>query len=554
MSLKISGVRSRGRRRSTVQDRSYTNPGKGLDLFGSEEFIGDSEASSAMNAFIVETGSVSKPFGWEEVGTGLTGAPRGLMSYYPTGSDSTLVTIDSTDLVLKYLSGSVWQTAAGGITFGTTAKVCGVQAGGALWVWNGVNSGTKLLGTTASRPTTTVRGAFGVYYSDKQIVSGVAEHPNRLYISSPIDAGDFTNTNPTGTGPYSVYDANTHPGASTFAGSDAAYIDIALDDGDKITGLGKYVEQLIIVKERAIYAMLFEANGNPAINLVTSSVGCVSDGSIDSSDNDIIFLGRRAWFVFGAQQNFFNQLRHNELSIQLRPLVKSITPTNLDKSSGIWFDNVYHCAISVGNAAMNNRAVTYQRQYGAWFPHNNVQANAFTAFIGADNEEHLYYADENDPKVWKQTTGYAHGTNTIAMFWESKSYDFGKWALYKRFIDVTLLFRQLSGSVDVTITIDGSKASLTKTIPGTRFAGGMGRGLLGKTLFGGASESGVGDSSSTTTNIPIRIDLSELSQPGRAIKVKVANSNVNENFVLLGLEFGYRPYGRSTFDSALRVY
>ena len=140
------------------------------------------------------------------------------------------------------------------------------------------------------------------------------------------------------------------------------------------------------------------------------------------------------------------------------------------------------------------------------------------------------------------------------MFWESKSYDFGKWALYKRFIDVTLLFRQLSGSVDVTITIDGSKASLTKTIPGTRFAGGMGRGLLGKTLFGGASESGVGDSSSTTTNIPIRIDLSELSQPGRAIKVKVANSNVNENFVLLGLEFGYRPYGRSTFDSALRVY
>ncbi|HET7630536.1 MAG TPA: hypothetical protein VFK03_04145, partial [Candidatus Saccharimonadales bacterium] len=386
MSLKISGVRNRGRRRSTIQDRSYTNPGKGLDLFASEEFIGDAEASSAMNSFIVETGCVSKPYGWEEVGTGLNGPPKGLMSYYPTGADPQLVTIDSVDHVLKYLSGNVWQTASGGLTFGTVEKVCGVQCGGDLYIHTGVNSARKLSGTTLTEPTTTVRSAFGIFFSDKQIVSGVSEHPNRLYISSATDNGDFTNANPTGTGAYSVYDATTHPGATTFAGSDAAYIDIAKDDGDRITGLAKYVDQLIIFKQRAIYAMTFDSNGNPVVSLVTSSVGCVSHWSIDSSDNDIIFLGRRGWYVFGTQQNFYNQLRTNELSIQMRPLVKTITPANLDNASGIWFDNVYYCAISVGNASMNNRCITYQRQYGSWFPHNNISANAFTTFIDSGND------------------------------------------------------------------------------------------------------------------------------------------------------------------------
>lgn len=550
MSLQISGVRSRRRRiRRPVAEQRYLNPGKGLNVYVSEQFISDQEASGSMNATITESGAISKRYGWEEAGTGLENAPRGLLSYYPVGASSMLVTIDGN--TLKYKSGSVWTAASGGITFGTSDRVCGVQAQGSLWIWNKANAGTKLNGTTLSRPTTTVRAAFGIYYADKQIVSGVEEQPNRLYISSPTDVGDFTNANPTGTGAYSVYDTSTHPGATTFAGSDANYLDVAKDDGDRITGLSKYGTLLIIFKERSIYSLEFDSTGNPVVKLVTNAIGCVSHFSIDQMDNDLIFLSRNGWYVFGTQPQFFDQLRTNELSIRIRPFVKSITAMNLDRAVGIWHDGIYYGAVPVGNSDTNNRVFTYHRNYTGWLQSNAINANAFTEYIDENNEEALYYADEETATVWKQTTGYSDGDEGIDMFWESKAYDFKAFDITKRFIDVTLLFRQLRGSVRVTITIDGNRIQKNYNISGSSFSGGLGRGLMGKSLLGGRDETGTAPSSTTTNNVPIRLNVGE---NGRTIKIKVANSNPGENFVLLGYNIGYRPRGRNTFPAELRVY
>src|SRR5882672_2537503 len=314
MTLAISGVRRRGRARTPVADQRYLNMSKGINVFASEEFIDDQEGSSAMNANFIETGGITKAYGWEKVGSGLVNAPRGLASYYPTGLPNILLTIDGT--AMKYLSGSIWTSLAGSITFVHSDRVCFVQAEGKLFIHNGSNSSTVLDGLTLSRPATTVRAAFGIYYGDKQIVSGVREQPNRLYISDPNDVSDFTNANPTGTGKYSVYDSTTHPGATDFSGSGANYIDVAKDDGDKITALAKYQTQLIIFKERSIYSLEFDANGLPTISLVTNAIGCVSHWSVDSVDNDMIFASRKGYYVFGTQQNYFDQLRTNELSLK----------------------------------------------------------------------------------------------------------------------------------------------------------------------------------------------------------------------------------------------
>jgi len=549
MSLQISGVRNRRRRiRRPVAEQRYLNPGKGINVYVSEQFISDQEASGSMNGNIIESGAISKRYGWEEVGTGLDNAPRGLMSYYPTGADPKLITLDGD--TLKYLNNNVW-TDITGVTFTPVDQVCGVQAQGKLFVHTKEQAAAQLSGLTLTQPTTTVKSAFGIYYADKQIVSGVETQPNRLYVSSGTDVADFTNANPTGTGAYSVYDASTHPGASTFAGSDAAYIDIAKDDGDRITGLAKYLTLLIIFKEKSIYSLEFDGTGNPVVKLVTNSIGCVSHFSIDTMDNDLVFLSRNGWYVFGTQPQFFDQLRTNELSIRIRPFVKAITPLNLGRAAGIWHDNTYWGAVPVGNNATNNRVYTYHRNYTAWLQQDNINANAFTTFIDEGNEEDLYYADENTATVWRQTSGYSDGGEGIGMYWESKAYDFKAFDVVKRFIDITLLFRQLRGSVKVTITIDGGRIVKNYNISGNSFSGGLGRAGIGRALLGGSSETGTSPAALTTNNVPIRINVGE---NGRTVKIKVENSNPGENFVLLGYNIGYRPYGRNNFPAELRVY
>lgn len=549
MSLAVSGVGRRQRRRRAVADQRYINPGKGINVFASEEFINDLEGSGTMNSTFIETGGVSKANGWTQVGSGLTSAPRGMGSYYPTGASPLLLTIDNTQL--KYLAGSVWTAFSGSVAFTPSDRICFVQAQGKTFIWNGNNAGAQLDNLTLTRPTTTVNASFGIYYADRQIVSGVREHPNRLYISSPLDVADFTNTNPTGTGPYSVYDTTTHPGATTFAGSDAAYIDVALDDGDRINALAKYQSLLIIFKERSIYSLEFDSNGNPTIKLITNAMGAVSHWAVDSADNDLIFLSRKGYYVFGTQPQYFDQLRTNELSLRIKPFIQAITPAHLSRTTSIWHNDIYYSSAPLGNSETNNRVFTYHRQYTAWLQRDDMQANAFTEFIDANNVEKLYYADENTATVWVEATGHDHGTSPISMYWESKAYDFGLFDIQKRYVDLTLLFRQLSGSVKLTIIIDGGKTVKNYSISGNSFSGGLGRGLLGSTLLGGRDETGVAPTNTTTVNVPIRIDVGE---QGRTIKFRVQNDTLGENFVLLGFNFGYRLYGRNNFPAELRVY
>ena len=546
MSLAVSGIRNRQRRRRTVLEQRFLNPGKGINVFASEQFIDNQEGSGALNSWIVESGAIQKRPGWATVGVGLVNAPRGLGSYYPTGGASMLITIDGTQL--KYLSGALWSGLAGATFSAAASRYCMVQAGGEMYIWNNTDPGRKLSGFTLTAPTTTPTAAFGIYYADKQIVSGVISKPNRLYISSSADRGDFTNASGTLSTGVEV------PGATAFAGSDANYYDLGPDDGDYITALAKYQDQLIVFKSRSIWSITFDTNGQPIGKLVTNGIGCISHWSIDTVDNDLIFLSRKGYYVLGLEAQYFDQLRTNELSIRIKPYIKSIAAANLSRATSIWHDNVYYGAVPTGVSTTNNRVFTYHRQYTGWLPHQNINANAFTQFIDqTTKEENLYYADELLPQVWVQTTGFNDGATPISMYWQSKAYDFGTFDIQKRFVDVTLLFRQLSGSVKVTITIDGNRIEKTYNIPGTSFAGGMGRGLLGRTSLGGKYEGGILGTSNTniTNNIPIRLNVGE---NGRTIKIRVENASPGENFMLLGFNFGYRPYGRNNFPSELRVY
>lgn len=546
-------------RRGVKRDWPQTmvvNPGKGLNTLVSDSLIANDEASDLQNIQFVEAGAPAKRNGHTAVGTGLVNNPKGLGSFNVSSSLKYVLTIDGTSL--KYLLSGVWTTISGA-SFTTGKNVVFTQAGGAMYIWNGTDAGRKLDSSLVlTAPTTSPSAGFAIYYSNKQIAAGTATQPNRLYISSAVDLSDFTNASGT------ISDSTNVPGTSSFAGTDANYIDVNKDDGDKITGLAKFQGVLVVFKERSIWQLTFDASGNPTVTQVSSSVGCVGHRSVDNVENDVIFLSRLGYYALGNQANYAaNVIRTNEISQKIHPLITTITAANLPSTASLYSDYVFYSSIATGGTTTNNKTITFDRRYTAWSVLTNVNANAFTEYIDSSNVKHLYYAADDEAKVYEIDTSYSDNGTAINAYWQSKNFDFGDPSLYKQVIDCDIILRQLSGSVTITFITDNGTVAKTTTLSSSNdLSGTVGSDLWGAYGVGGGTYmttiTGIAQSTTSsasgvttaTTNVPYRI---RLGINCRSIKVKVSNANNNETFTLLGFKFYYRPYKHTKFPSDLRV-
>ncbi len=513
------------------------NPGKGLNIFSSPQLIDDHEASDLLNIAFTQSGCPTKAYGFTSIGTGLTAAPKGLGALYTT-STRQLLTVDNG--VLKYLNGNAW-TSISGTTFTAGSEVNFVQCRSSIYIWNGAEAASVYDGSTLSRPTTTISGAFAIFYSGYQIASGVASQPNRVYISSPNDASDFTDAADTST---------THPGATVFAGTDSNYIDINAGDGDKVTGLSKFQNVLVIFKERSTFQLTFDSSGNPSVTQITAARGAVSHKSIDTVDNDVFFLSRDGFYVLGNEPNYYSAIRTNELSVRVKPIIDTITENNLSKCSAVFYQNKYYASIPTGGTSTNNKTLVYDKRYLAWSVLNHITANSWIDYIDSSNIRHFYFADDTTAFIYEINTGYNSNGTAINSYWTSKSFDAGKYDIYKRWVDITLLFRQVVGTVTITIYTDSdSTAAVTVNLASTTdTTGSLGRALMGNQIMGG---SGNAQSGTQTADVPYRI---KINKKARTVKVKVSNSNNNETFTLLAFVFTYIPYSHYSFPSSQKIY
>ena len=544
MAVKIPRRRTPAR----LPEITVKNPGKGLNNLVSDTLINDAEASDLNNISFVESGCIAKSAGIQSVGTGLTNNPKGLGTFYTVAGNKYLLTVDGTSL--KYLNGSTW-TAISGASFTSGKEVNFTQCDNNLYIWNGQEAGAQLDSSlTLTRPTTTITASFAIRYQGFQIASGVGTQPNRLYISdNTTNPGDFTNTNPTGSGLYSVYDGTTHPGATTFAGSGANYIDVNKGDGDKITGLAKYQGVVIIFKERSIYQLELTSVGVPSIKQITQATGAVSHKSVDNVENDVFYLSRKGYYVLGNEPNFLNTIRSNELSNRINPIIQTINPAQAQNAASIFSDFKLYTSFATGGNSYNNQTLIYDRRYLAWSKVDYMDANSWTEFIDTTGQKHLYFADDNQNKVYEVVEGnYSADGTPINSYWISKSFDANNFDEYKRWLDVTILFRQISGSVTVTFYADNDQVVKSTSISSdTDFTGSIGTTLMGSPIFGGT---GTASSTSTTNNVPYRFKVNTKS---RTLKIKISNNNDNQNFIVLGFVIAYVPYNRQSWPSSLKI-
>lgn len=518
---------------------SVLNPGKGLNTLISDNLIDDREASSLDNIQFVESGAPAKAYGFTSVATGTTQL-RGLGYYNDQAAGAKyLLTVDNT--TLKYKNGSVL-TSISGASFDSSANITMTQAAGSMYIWDGVNGGAQLATTLVlTRPGTMPKAKFSIYYGGFHIAAGVAGQDSRLYISESGDASKFTRA-------ATVLNNSTEvPGATVFSGTTANYVDIAKNDGDKITALAKFNEVLIVFKERSIYQITFDSTGTPVLAPVTKNYGCVSHRSVDNVENDVFFLSRNGFYVLGNEPNYFNVIRTNELSARIHPTIETINPANYEKAAGLFYNYVYYCSIPSGGVTANNQVLTYDRRFQAWSKWSHVLAESFCVFLNSSNQEEVYFTGTGDANLYMMSTDYSANGSAIEAQWTSKAFDIGDFNSYKRWIDLTILFRQLVGTVTITVFTDNGTIAKQTSITSS-YTGGVGSYMWAEDTFGG--EPSTTTVTATSNNIPYRM---RLSTKARSIKVKISNDRENETFVVLGMSATYRNYSHFSWPSALKI-
>jgi len=530
------------------------NHNKGLNNLVSSSLIDDREISDVMNCEYDEGGVIRKRYGYEAAGDTLTAA-RGL-GVYRTETLNQLVTVD--DGTLKYRTTGSWASATGP-TFTAGQDTSFTQARLKLFIWNGTDGGSYFDGSAVTKPGTMPRASFSVYYQSYHICAGVPGQPNRLYVSNSSDATDFTvTTGGTQPQPDNTTDAENGnpnvPGATVFAGtpssSEARVYDIRKNDGDKITGLAVFQDILIIFKERSIYQFTFDSNGLGTVTPITYSTGAVSHKSIKSVENDIYFLSREGHRVLGNEPQFFTAIRTSVLSIRIQPTLSSINASQYPRANAVYFDNKYILCYPTGTSSSISRSMVYDKRFQAYMIWSNFNAQDMVRYINNDNQEKLYFLDDSGTQVYVRSDGTYNDDGVAIEAWVvSKAQTVGNPDITKFWVDVRLIFRRITGLVDLTIYQDND-ISFGTTQLGSGSSRGAGLNMLGSFMLGTDGE----DSStagSVLTDIPIGVSLNFDS---RSLKYKIYNNRINETFVLLGTVYAAFPKSHYVFDSSNKVY
>lgn len=530
------------RRARNITRKYVPNPSKGLNNLVSPSLIDDREFSQIQNIEYDEGGVARKRTGYESVLDSLTAA-KGL-GMFVTESVRQIVTIDNG--TFEYATTSTW-TSVGTVSFTASAETSFTQAGNSFYVWNGVEGGTRWDGTTLSRPGTMPKAKFAIYYNDFHIAAGVAGQPNRIYISASDNPAMFTRDS----GATELNNSTEVPGATVFNDTTAPYaqfIDVRVNDGDRITGLGRFQDVVIVFKERSIYQLTFDDTSNPTISAITGSTGCVGHKTIENVENDLYFLSREGVRVLGNEPNFFTAIRTNLLSIRIQTEMDSINSQYYEKCNAHYFDNKFMLSVPTTSSSIA-RTYVYDRRFQAWSVWTNFNANAYIKFVDSSNSEFLYFLDDDGTQVNKLTPGtYNDDGAAIEAFLVSKAFDLNNPDITKYFTDLGFIFRRLTGQLDITVYLDGGIELGTTTLSqgGTD---GMGLVSLGLQTLG----QGTGSTSTDVifSDAPERVVVNSNS---RTIKFKLSNDRINENFVLLGYILAYYPFSHFFFDSSRKLY
>lgn len=310
----------------------------------------------------------------------------------------------------------------------------------------GVDTPYEILVPPLANYTAGVKGKYIQVYKDSLFIYGDPSYPSRLYYSGGGDKiNDFS------------------------AANGGGFIDISNNDGQMGTGMIPFKNSLIVFKDHSIYQFSFTTSGAPSVTQVTAAIGCKSPRSICLVENDVFFAYETGVYTIGNETGFaIDVLRTNELSAKVRSIFQSMAPSRTDNVAAIYAKtanlNLVIFAYTPAGGTYNSKALVYDRERTAWYEWTNIQANCWTNYVGSDGVQHILYGDDNSGYVKEILTGSNDFGTAIQAKVKLKSEPFGTLTQYKTAKDVSVVLRQPTGSVNLSVIVDGVTTAYSSNI------------------------------------------------------------------------------------------
>lgn len=441
-------------------ERAVIEFGQGLNDKDNAFDIQDTQSPDMLNIMFEGNETIRTRDGYAQYASTVSGSDYcvGLGKYsYSSGTGTTTNSIYSvfgTD-IYKNVSGT-WTSQSLTLTDNTDGNF--VQANNELYYFNGTDAVSNLSNTTWSTLSSGTPmsgsnniGRYAVFYSGMLFVAGTNAYPNRVYVSGDTDGSLDT--------------------PEDFSGGWA--YDIGTNDGSgEITGLIVLNNSVVVLKQRAIYALIGETGDTLSIDAKVEGIGCVAPKSI-ATDGDFVFFQSANRHIYA-----FDGAKAWNISEVITGTIESLESTETDQSVGAYDSNRDYYIIacvddgdtttSIGLVFDINRSVVQTFDYNArvWMKFDNITANNFIEYTSSNGDVvDLIFGDSGGTgKTFTMFSGTNDDDVAINAYYTTKNFSFGERQREKRskylFIDA---FQSGAWNLDISYSVN--QADFAFTIP-----------------------------------------------------------------------------------------
>ena len=356
-------------------------------------------------------------------------------------------------------------------------------------------------------------------YKDSLFIIGDPDNPSRLYYSAGGDKiNDFS------------------------AANGGGFIDISKNDGQLGKALKVFKNSMVVFKEESIYQFTFSTSGAPSVQLITGAVGAISTRGVIIVENDLLFAGRRGIFSLGNVQGFaFDVLRTNELTARVRSIYEGIDPAYINKISAVYATksnkNLAIFAYTPSGSTTNSRAIVFDVERGGFYEWTNITANCWTQYIDSTGEVYVLYGDDSSGYVKEILTGDDDFDSAIQGTFKLKSENFKSLSNYKNLKDISIVLRNPTGSVNMSLIVDGTTTEFSSNINTVSPIINFGHYLWSRFMFG----SSYGSGAITTADDLVLRKKKNINLLGKTFQCSFTNGSSGASFTLLEVKFLARP-------------
>lgn len=360
-------------------------------------------AADALNCYVDEE-RITERTGYSSIANDVGDDATDALANYEMDDGTKFLIYCAGGQVYKWTGSGNLAVAGGSDTYTSGTQTEWVQANDSIYSFNGTDTAIKFNGTTCSTIAAIPKGKTAAWFHNYMFTAGVTGNTSRLYFSNVDDPETW--------------------GASDF-------VDVNVDDGEPITAIYPFNDELIIFKRSRIWALTGFSTASFAVTDIQeriTSFGCPAARGIVNIGNYLLFIsyvGQVPHIRSLTRSRFGVTIAGGIVSDPITGTMEGLSTAQLSKTAAIFDGRYVYFAVPNGSSTRNDLVLvkdTTQKQDEGWTRWTGVDAAAW-AQSSVEGEPTIYFGESDaDSVVYKLDSSTSDNGTAITFRWDSPNY------------------------------------------------------------------------------------------------------------------------------------